>query len=96
MNRHEDVPPPRKREYLREAVRILAARQGAVSPREVFDEMRKTLQMSGIELEPYPTQPGIPRFETITRFTTIRAAKGGVDDQARRALGDYARWQGGT
>lgn len=73
----EDVPAARKREYLLVALRILAAHQEAMSPRAVFAEMRLQIQPAGVELEPYATQPGIPRFETITRWMTIRAAKAG-------------------
>lgn len=73
----EDVSPTRKREYLQAALRVLASHQDALTPRAVFEEMHRTLRPSGIELEPYPTARGIPRFETITRFMTIRAVKAG-------------------
>lgn len=45
------------------------------SPRAVFDAVRTKLNVAGIELEPYATQPGVPRFETIIRFMTLRAVK---------------------
>ncbi len=74
---NEDVSPSRKRQYLAEALRILAEKQGPISPRSVFDQMKDSLRPNGVEMEAYPTQPGIPRFETITRFYTIRAARAG-------------------
>lgn len=77
MNQSEDVSAARKRQYLFETLRILALKQDALSPRAIFDEIHSALRPSGIELESYPTQRGIPRFETITRFMTIRATKAG-------------------
>lgn len=75
--RTEDVPRSRKHEYLMAAMQILASNEEPMSPRDVFSAMRSRLRPSGIELEHYPTEPGIPRFETITRWMTIRAVKAG-------------------
>jgi restriction system protein len=72
-----DVPPHRKREYLRAALAVLADHREGMAPRQVFDEMARRIHPAGLEATPYPKQPGIPRFQTITRFTTIRAVKCG-------------------
>src|SRR5579872_5321538 len=74
---HKDVTPQRKREYLRAVLQILSEHPDGIAPRNVLEEVRVRLHTSGLEMEPYATQPGTPRFETITRFVTIRAVKCG-------------------
>lgn len=72
-----DVPGRRKAEYLQATLRFLTTKADGASPRSVMDQVKLELRPTGVELRPYPSQPGIPRYETIVRFMTLRATKAG-------------------
>ncbi len=69
-----DIPTRRKGQYLQETLRFLSNQPDGASPCEVFDAVRHRLNVSGVELAPYDTQPDT-EIETIIRFTTLRATK---------------------
>lgn len=74
----EVISRARKFEYLNAALSVVRdAGEEGISPREAFAKAMGVLKPSGIELQPYTAQPGIPRFQTIIRFMTIRAVKAG-------------------
>lgn len=75
MSIPQDVTPSRKRQYLQEALQFLETQPDGAAPRKVFDAVRERLNVSDSEMVPYVSQPGVPRYETIIRFVTLRAVK---------------------
>lgn len=63
--------------YLSLAKIVRDAGEEGIAPKQLFVKIVALLTPTGVEVEPYKTQPNIPRFQTIIRFMTLRIVKAG-------------------
>lgn len=76
-------PPKRIGMILRKVFEILMAHPEGLPPKEVFKNLRESIELTEWEKGSYPT--GVNRFETNVRFYTIACVKGGwMTKDARR------------
>ena len=66
----------RRGEIIQAVLRVLAA-QEAVAAADAVSQARELLSPNEWELGSYPSQPGVPRIETMIRYGTIGPVKAG-------------------
>ncbi len=67
----------RRRGQIKQTVLRILADAGAMSASDVVDLARERLLPTDYELGSYPSQPGVPRIDTMIRYGTIGPVKAG-------------------
>lgn len=88
-----------RRGEIKQAVLQVLSDRGPLSAADAVALCRDRLRPSDWELESYPSQPGVPRIETMIRYGTIGPVKAGwiikdrgtweITEDGRRALADF-------
>jgi restriction system protein len=74
----DDISTERKFEYMRAALSLVReAGDDGIVPQDLFPQVFAILKPTGVEVQPFKAQPGIPRYQTIIRLMTSRAVKTG-------------------